>query len=325
MLASTVAVALSVGACSGDATGVAPTVDEVTALLSVQPAGGAANVMVGDSVVVTFDHAVATGMEAYAAVHEGSVAGPLVAGTWGLSQNRTTMMFVPTSPLKPSTTYVIHLGGAMRDGSGNVVNLDVHGMGMGGQWATQSMMTGGMSNGGMMGTGWQHPTNGSYGMLFTFTTETGPDGVTSLLGMQPVGGAVDVAVGTTVVVTFTHAVADGMEAYAALLEGSVAGPDVPGVWSLSEDRMVLTFVPAAPLKPATTYVIQLGGAMMDADGDLVDFETYGMGMGGQWATRTMMGGMGGGMGGQTGTHMGTGWQHPTNGSYGMVFTFTTAA
>jgi len=31
------------------------------------------------------------------------------------------------------------------------------------------------------------------------------------------------------------------------------------------------------------------------------------------------------MGGQTGTHMGTGWQHPSNGFYGMVFVFTTAA
>ncbi|HKJ02929.1 MAG TPA: Ig-like domain-containing protein [Longimicrobiales bacterium] len=293
--------------------------------MSVQPAGGAANVMVGDSVVVRFDHAMATGMEAYAALHEGSVAGPLVTGTWGLSGDRTTLTFVPASPLKPSTTYVIHLGGAMRDGNGNVVNLDMHGMGMGGQWATQSMMGGGMSGGGMMGAGWQHPTNGSYGMLFTFTTGTGPDGVTSLSGMQPMGGAVDVAVGTTVVVTFSHAIADGMEAYAALLEGSLAGPDVAGVWSLSEDRMVLTFEPAAPLKAATTYLIQLGGAMMDADGDLVDLATYGMGMGGQWATQSMMGGMGGGMGGQTGTHMGPGWQHPSNGSYGMVFSFTTAA
>jgi hypothetical protein len=43
-------------------------------------------------------------------------------------------------------------------------------------------------------------------------------------------------------------------------------------------------------------------------------EQYGMGMGGQWAT-------GGMMGGQTGM-MGTGW-HNSNGSYGMVFGFTT--
>lgn len=139
------------------------------------PAGGATNVVVGDSVVVHFDHAVGPGMEAFAALHEGSVAGPLVPGTWGLSQDRTTMTFVPTSPLKPSTTYVIHLGGAMRDANGNVVDLQMHGAGMGGQWATQSMMSGmGTGMGGHTGThmdaGWRHPTNGSYGMVFVFTT-----------------------------------------------------------------------------------------------------------------------------------------------------------
>lgn len=320
-----VVVALSQGACSENTTEIVPPVEELTALLGVHPSGGATGVAVGDTVTVNFDHGMGEGMEAYAALHEGSVAGPLVAGRWGISQDRTMMSFVPTSPLKPSTTYVIHLGGAMRDANGNVANLEMHGGGMGGQWATQTMMSGGMSSGGMMGAGWQHPSNGSYGMLFMFTTEKGPDPTTSLTGMQPMGGAVDVAVGANVVVTFDHAIADGMQAYAALLEGSLAGLDVAGVWTLSENRMVLTFVPAAPLKPATTYVIQLGGAMMDANGHLVNLETFGMGMGGLWATQTMMSGMGTGMGGQTGTHMGTDWQHPSNGSYGMVFTFTTAA
>ncbi len=50
---------------------------------------------------------------------------------------------------------------------------------------------------------------------------------------------------------------------------------------------------------------------------------------GEWATRSMMaGGTGGGMGmgsGGMGSHMGTGWQNPDNGMYGMIFTFTTAA
>ena len=57
--------------------------------------------------------------------------------------------------------------------------MERHGAGMGGQWATESMMTGGTQHGGgmgpgggMMGQGWQHPSNGSYGMLFSFTTES---------------------------------------------------------------------------------------------------------------------------------------------------------
>jgi len=322
VLSLAAALTLSAAACSEDATAPEPVVDEVTGLASVVPAGGATGVSVGDSVVITFDHALGAGMEQYAALHEGSVAGPVVTGRWSLSQDGTTLTFVPASPLKPSTTYVIHLGGAMRDANGNVVNLEAHGPGMGGQWATHTMMSGGMASGGMMGAGWQHPANGSYGMLFTFTTEAGAEPVTSLSGMHPMGGAVDVAVGANVVVTFDHAVADGMQGLAALHEGSLTGPEVGGLWTLSEDRTRLTFVPTTSLKPATTYVIHLGGGMVDANGHPVNLEGSGLGMGGQWATGTMMGG---GMGGQSGTHMGTGWQHPSNGSYGMVFTFTTAA
>ncbi len=157
-------------ACSTDTT--SPQIDDATLLLSVQPAGGAANVSVSDPVVVMFDHAMGVGMEAYAALHEGSVTGPVVAGLWTRSQDGTQLMFVPTSPLKPSTTYVIHLGGEMMDANGGIVNLEMHGTGMGGTWASQTMMTGGMGgqNTNHMGSGWQHPSNGSFGMVFTFTT-----------------------------------------------------------------------------------------------------------------------------------------------------------
>ena len=135
----------------------------------------------------------------------------------------------------------------------------------------------------------------------------------------------DVDVGTTVVVRFSHPIAEGMEEYAALMEGSVTGPEVPGAWALSADQTTLTFTPGSPLKPATTYVIHIGGGMMDEDGDSVDLDMYGPGMGGMWATGSMMaGGMGMGMGGQTGWHMGAGWAGPSSGTYGMVFTFTTA-
>jgi hypothetical protein len=93
---------------------------------------------------------------------------------------------------------------------------------------------------------------------------------------------------------------------------------------MSQDRKRLTFTPAAPLAPMTGYTVHLGGGMMDAGGTHADFGTHGSHMGGSWATSGMMGGgmMGGSMGDQ-GYHMGQGWQHPTNGSYGMVFTFTT--
>ena len=160
------------GACSDDP--VSPNLDDGPALLSVEPSGGSTGVEVGATVVVTFDHAIADGMEEYAALHEGSVTGALVAGVWSLSADRTTLTFTPAAPLKPATTYVIHIGGGMTDDHGNHVNLQQHGTGMGGEWATGSMMTGGMGmnqiGSTMMGAGWAHPTNGSYGMLFSFIT-----------------------------------------------------------------------------------------------------------------------------------------------------------
>lgn len=159
------------------------------------------------------------------------------------------------------------------------------------------------------------------------TTTPGVHEPAALLSVHPSPGSTDVTVGSSVVVTFDHAIAEGMEEYAALHEGDVIGPEVPGAWLMSDDRTTLRFTPAEPLRPATTYVIHVGGGMMDDHGNVVDLEHHGLGMGGEWATESMMtGGMGSGMtgGGHTGQHMGDGWQHPVNGSYGVVFEFTTA-
>jgi len=64
-----------------------------------------------------------------------------------------------------------HIGGAMMDANSHPVDMDQFGMQMGGQWATQGMM--GATHSGMpwsmMGFGWRHQ-NGSYGMVFTFST-----------------------------------------------------------------------------------------------------------------------------------------------------------
>ena len=162
---------LLAAACADEVAG--PEAEEVTALLSVQPAPGSVDVEVGASVVITFDHPMATGMESYAALHEGDVTGPEVMGTWVMSEDHRTMTFTPGRALKAFTAHVIHIGGGMMDDQGNLVDLGHHGLGMGGRWASDSMMTGGMMGGHgsqHMGDGWRHPTNGSYGMVFIFTT-----------------------------------------------------------------------------------------------------------------------------------------------------------
>ncbi|MBI4410056.1 MAG: Ig-like domain-containing protein [Gemmatimonadetes bacterium] len=149
-------------------------------LASVVPPGGATGVDPNGPIVVEFTHAVGTGMEQYVVLHEGTVTGPVVPGTWSWSADRTRLTFTPASPLQSQTRYTLHIGGGMRDADGHTVGLERHGGHMGGQWATGEMMTDGMMGGGwmgggmmadstMMGAGWRH-ANGSYGMVFSFIT-----------------------------------------------------------------------------------------------------------------------------------------------------------
>ena len=153
---------------------------------------------------------------------------------------------------------------------------------------------------------------------------TGPSApATALVSVAPTGGAANVNTGAAVVITFSHAMASGMEIYVSLHKGDVTGPTVPGIMTWSADRMMLTFTPDAPMDSAAVYTLHIGGGMRDADGHPIDMTANGM-MGGQWATGTMMTGggmMGGGVMG--GPEMGPGWMGG-NGMYGMVYTFTTA-
>ena len=121
-----------------------------------------------------FTHPLAAGMEAYIALHQGPLSGPVVEGTWSITADRMALRFQPVRPLNPATLYTIHVGAGMVDQSGEHVSLGMHGPDLGGDWITESMMTAAMGMGGpsgsMMGVGWAHPTNGTFGMTFTFTT-----------------------------------------------------------------------------------------------------------------------------------------------------------
>jgi hypothetical protein len=147
-----------------------------------------------------------------------------------------------------------------------------------------------------------------------------PEGDTTVLSVVPAGGTTSVDPNGPIVVEFSHAMRMGMEQYVALHEGDVTGPVVPGTWSWSSDGLTLTFTLATPLKAQTQYTLHLGGGVMDANGNLLNYEHCTSLHGGQWATQSMMGGSM--MGGSYGM-MGSGWQH-ANGTYGMVFSFTTA-
>ena len=154
-------------------------------------------------------------------------------------------------------------------------------------------------------------------MVFSFLTAPVTAEATTLVSVSPLGGQTGVDPGTVIVMQYDHPMQSGMEMYAALHEGDITGPEVPGMWTWSENHTEMKFTPDQPLIGGE-YAIHLGGGMMGDHGEPVDFETHGPDMGGEWATGDMMdpGGM---MGGHD--HMGEGWQH-ANGTYGMVFGFT---
>ena len=142
----------------------------------------------------------------------------------------------------------------------------------------------------------------------------------AFLSESPAAGTTGVATSTSITFRFSGAMGAGMEQYVDLHMGDLSGAEVAMGCTWSADRTVLTCTPASPLAAHSTYAIHLGGGMMSAAGVAVDYTTYGPGAGGQWIMGGMMTGSHGGM---AWGMMGSGWRNP-NGSYGMVFTFTTA-
>lgn len=162
------ALVVSSAACASSSSTAPPAA--TTAIVAVVPAGGATGVDPAAPVVIAFSHAMPASTQMLVSLHEGSIGGPLVAGTTAWSASRDTLTFAPAAPLAPHTTYVLHVGGGMTDAAGEPVDYGRCDE-LGGERATRQMMQGGMmgTDGGEMGPGWQG-RDGSYGMLFTFTT-----------------------------------------------------------------------------------------------------------------------------------------------------------
>ncbi len=152
------------------------------------------------------------------------------------------------------------------------------------------------------------------------STDTAGGDAPALLSVAPSEGATAVDPAAPVVLTFDHPMGFGMEQYVDLHLGDIDGPTVPITAIWSSDRTMLTIRPDQPLEQATTYAIHLGGDMVDRDGAELDYGSCQQ-LGGQ---RLQAGQMGPGSAhGQMGSGMGSGWRN-ADGSYGMVFTFTTA-
>lgn len=145
---------------------------------------------------------------------------------------------------------------------------------------------------------------------------SGPDPVdaVTLQSISPANGVTGVSITMPMTMRFSGPMAQNMEHYIALHEGTMSAPVVPGRWNWSADRRTLSFAPDTPLRSHTTYVIHMGGGMQGASGMPMDYAPCAA-LGG----RSVVGAM---MGGATGM-MGPGWKG-ADGGYGMMFTYTTA-
>jgi hypothetical protein len=141
----------------------------------------------------------------------------------------------------------------------------------------------------------------------------------TFMSVTPQGGAMGVSGSTSMVFRFGAAMGSGMEQYIDLHMGDLAGPAMPMNCAWSPDRTILTCTPKGPLSPHSNYALHLGGGMMTQAGRTLDCAQYGPMMGGQWVMGGMMEGLHAGI---AWGMMGANWRN-ANGSYGMVFSFTT--
>ena len=149
-------------------------------------------------------------------------------------------------------------------------------------------------------------------------------GAPALAGLTPAAGTTGVDPARPITINFTMSMMTGMEMLVIVHEGSVTGLQVAGTSVWSTDRTTLTFTPAAPLKAKTTYVVHFSPSLQGTNGKTINMGV-GSAMGGQMVTGGMMGSFGAGMmnGQWAPGMMGAGWK-ASDGTFGMMFTFTTA-
>jgi len=159
--------AIAAVACSGGEETSAPSGSAV--VLAVAPAANSTGVSPTSPIAITFNHPMMAGMELLVVLHNGTVTGPEVAGTWAWSLDRTTLTFLPNESFASRTTYVLHLSPNLKDAAGNTVDF----AGCAGYVRGQPVPGGIFGWGGScgMGPGWKAGSGTwGYGMFFTFTT-----------------------------------------------------------------------------------------------------------------------------------------------------------
>ena len=176
LVLATLASLLTIEACSAGSS--SPT--DVLAIdapiaLSVLPAAATTGVDPTRPITITFSMSMMSGMEMLVVVHEGSVNGPQVTVSSSWSPDRRVLTITPSVMLKAKSTYAVHMSPSLQGTNGKMIDVTQCAT-IGCQHVSGGMMdsgASGMMNGswgaGMMGAGWK-AGDGTFGMLFTFTT-----------------------------------------------------------------------------------------------------------------------------------------------------------
>jgi hypothetical protein len=208
-------------------------------ITSFSPTDGAINVAVGSNVVVTFSESIRRG-SGTVEIRSGSATGPLaeafnVASSSRIAISGSVLTIDPTSALTQGTTYFVVINpGAIEDLAGN-------------DFAGTS----------------------AYDFATVPPADTTAPTITSF---SPTDGAINVAVGSNVVVTFSESIRRG-SGTVEIRSGSATGPLVEAFNVASSSRIaisgsVLTIDPTNALAQGTTYFVVINpGAIEDLAGN----------------------------------------------------------
>ena len=159
-----------------------------------------------------------------------------IAGTIEVVANGLGATFYPAADLAIGTLYTVTLTSGVTDPSGNPLDQD------------------------------GDPANGNQNFSGSFTTWAPPPVTTgpTVTGMTPADGAINVAVDTNLVVTFSEAV-NGVDSTTFYL--SAGGAAIASSVTIAVDRLSATLVPGADLADSTLHTVTVTTGVTDDAGD----------------------------------------------------------
>ncbi len=200
-------------------------------VVSAVPAANATNVSISAPITITFSEPLsAASVTNSNIVLRATTAGTVINSTLLYTAGSSSVTLTPAAALQPSTGYTLSVTTGVKDASGN-------------------------------------PLASSFSSAFT--TGLPPDLTPpTVLSIQPVNGATDVATNATVLVTFSEPVnAATITATSIALTRTTGGTSVASTVTYNNATRVATVTPSAALSNSTGYTLTVSTAVRDTSGN----------------------------------------------------------